>query len=153
MSGNSCSTSLIPRALFACVAKPHRQGSSSHVPVAKQRGETCSFDLWAYDTPSICGGYHYLFGVICNFSSFGFIIAIKYKSEAPEAIREFLRLCYSVGVKPLRLHTDNENVFHSEVARDATITEHAQNGILVTTGCEYISRQNSVIEAALLAHA
>ena len=64
-----------------------------------------------------------IFGAIDLFSSWDFIIKIKYKSDVPECIREVQRECKSRGVVVGRFHTDGENVFHSEEAHNATKTE------------------------------
>ena len=71
--------------------KTHKQGSSAHVPVCTEPGQIVSFDLWKYHIASVCGGYIYFFGAVDNYTSFGFLVALKYKSEAPRALGEVLR--------------------------------------------------------------
>ena len=102
--------------------KTHKQGSDAHVPEVTLPGEIISFDIWSFHVPSICGGYKYFFGAICNFSRMGFLVCLKYKSEAPAALGEVLRQCRAAGVTVLRFHTDNENVLHSEAGHQTTVS-------------------------------
>ena len=126
--------------------KTHKQGSSAHVPVCTEPGQIVSYDLWKYHIASVCGGYIYFFGAVDNYTSFGFLVALKYKSEAPRALGEVLRQSRAAGVDIKRFHTDNENVLHSKDGHQATVSVECPQGVLVTTGCEYHSRQNAIIE-------
>ena len=92
---------------------------------------------------SVCGGYKYVFGAVDHHSTFGFLIALKYKSEAPEALRDIVRRCRAAGIVIKRFHTDNENVLHSEDFHAATVSPENPQGVLITTGCEYHSRQKT----------
>ena len=99
-----------------------------------------------YHKLSICGRYKYLFEAIDNYSSFAVIIGLRYKSEVPQAIAEVIRRARAAGIVIVRFHTDNETVLHSENSSGATVSVDLPSGVQVTTGCEYHSRQNSVIE-------
>ena len=64
----------------------------------------------------------------------------------PDCIAQFIAYAASVGVVIRRMHTDNEAIFHTTQARDATKARFRAQGVLITTGSEYASRQNSKIE-------
>ena len=93
------------------------------------------------------GGERYLFGVIDLDSDFSDVTRIKSKTEVPDCIAQFIAFATSVGVTILRMHTDNEAIFHTTQAHDATKSRfRAQGVMMITTGSEYASRQNSKIE-------
>ena len=92
------------------------------------------------------GGERYLFGVIDLDSDFSDVTRIKSKTEVPDCIAQFIAFAASVGVTILRMHTDNEAIFHTTQARDATKSRFRAQGVMITTGSEYASRQNSKIE-------
>ena len=130
----------------ACLrAKATRQHSSA-VHVVTEPGEIVSMDLWSTRTPCIIGGETTMFGGIDNFSSCADLVKIKSKTDVPAAVRALVAWFASHGVKARRFHTDNENIFHSDEAREATVEEFRPQGILITTGCEYESNQNGVME-------
>ena len=126
--------------MLAPTVSAGKHSSSSHVPEVTAAGELVSFDLWMFHLASVCGGYKYFFGAVDHHSGFGFLIALKYKSEAPEALRDIVRRCRAAGVVIKRFHTDNENVLHSENFQAATVSPESPQGVLITTGCEYHSR-------------
>jgi hypothetical protein len=131
----------------ACLrAKAVHQHHDGTLPVVTKNGEIVAFDLWTTQDASILGGERTLFGVIDLYSDFSDVTRLKTKIDVPEAIGQFLAYCASVGVLVLRMHTDNEAIFHTAEAREKTRLKYAAQGILITTGCEYASRQNSKIE-------
>ena len=57
-----------------------------------------------------------------------------------------LQYCASQGVTVKRIHLDNEAVLHSPAAKEATTSKFAAQGLLMTTGAEYVHRQNGKME-------
>ena len=137
----------VEQACDACLrAKAAHQHHSGTLPEASAPGEICSFDLWKTQTASILGGQRDIFGVVDMFSDFSDVTRIISKTEVPDCIAQFIAFAASVGVHILRMHTDNEAIFHTSQARDATKSRFRAQGIIITTGSEYASRQNSKIE-------
>ena len=131
----------------ACLrAKAAHQHHSGSLPETTAPGEICSFDLWKTQTASVLGGERDVFGVIDMFSDFSDVTRIKSKTDVPDCIAQFIAFAASVGVVIRRMHTDNEAIFHTTQARDATKARFRAQGVLITTGSEYASRQNSKIE-------
>ena len=121
----------------------HHDGT---LPECKAPGEILAFDLWKTQEGCLFGGEQMLFGVIALYSSWSEMCKLKSKTDVPEAIAMVLRVAASFGINILRMHTDNEVIFHTTAARDSTIEKYKARGVLITTGCEYASRQNSKIE-------
>ena len=124
----------------------HQHHGDGALPVTTKCGEIVAFDLWTTQSPCILGGERTLFGVIDLHSDFSDVTKLKYKTAVPDAIAQFIAFAASVGVTIARMHTDNEFIFHTEDAREATKARFRAQGVLITTGCEYASRQNSKIE-------
>ena len=129
--------------LRAKAAHLHHDGT---LPECSTPGEILAFDLWTTQVGCLFGGERIIFGVIDLYSSWSEICKLKSKTDVPEAIAMVLRVATSLGVDVRRMHTDNEVIFHTDEARDATVTKLKAQGVLITTGCEYASRQNSKIE-------
>ena len=131
----------VEQACDACLrAKAAHQHHSGTLPEASAPGEICSFDLWKTQTASVHGGQRDIFGVVDMFSDFSDVTRITSKTEVPDCIAQFIAFAASVGVHILRMHTDNEAIFHTSQARDATKSRFRAQGIIITTGSEYASR-------------
>ena len=77
---------------------------------------------------------------------YSFLRTSSSPTDVPDCIAQFIAFAASVGVTIRRMHTDNEAIFHTSQARDATKGRFRAQGVLITTGSEYASRQNSKIE-------
>ena len=69
-----------------------------------------------------------MFGWVDVYSGYDEMIKISNKSCVPDCIALCLQYCKSKGVECKRLHFDNEAVFHSPAAKEATITKYAPMG-------------------------
>ena len=74
-------------------------------------------------------GQRVVFGVIDMFSDFSDVTRIGSKTDVPDCIAQSIAYAASVGVNMLRMHTDNEAIFHTTQpqARDATKARFRDN--------------------------
>jgi hypothetical protein len=94
----------------------------------------------------VYNGEKIMFGWVDVYSGYGEMIKISSKACVPECIALCLQYCKSKGIDCKRLHFDNEAVIHSPAAKEATVTRYAPMGVLITTGADYVHRQNGKIE-------
>ena len=116
------------------------------MPEAAAPGEICSFDVWKTQAASVLGGQRDVFGVVDMFSDFSDVTRIGSKTDVPDCIAQFIAFAASVGVHILRMHTDNEAIFHTSQAHDATKSRFRAQGIIITTGGECASRLQAELE-------
>ena len=130
-----------------CIAGKQRHfGSHGSLPECTAPGQCFAMDLLILRTPDLFTNGTIMFGAIDLYSDWDLLIKIKYKTEVPECIKTLVKEAAAKGVVILRLHTDNENIFHTVEARESTISDLAKMGCLLTTGASYDHRQNSKIE-------
>ena len=131
----------------ACLSgKTGRFGSEQHVPECTKPGEIICLDLWSTRVGCVYNGEKIMFGWLDVFSGYGDFIKIPSKTSVPKCIGMVLQYCESKGIKCARIHVDNEAIFHSPEAKAAMVTQYAAQGILVTSGSEYVHRQNGKME-------
>ena len=131
----------------ACLSgKTGRFGSEQHVPECTKPGEIICSDLWSTRVGCVYNGEKIMFGWLDVFSGYGDFIKIPSKTSVPKCIGMVLHYCDSKGIKCSRIHVDNEAIFHSPEAKEATVTKYAAQGILVTSGSGYVHRQNGKME-------
>ena len=131
----------------ACLSgKTGRFGSEQHVPECTEPGEIICLDLWSTRVGCVYNGEKIMFGWLDVYSGYGEFIKIASKTSVPNCIQLVLQYCESKGVKCKRIHVDNEAIFHSPDAKNATVSKYAAQGVLITSGSEYVHRQNGKME-------
>ena len=131
----------------ACLSgKTGRFGSEQHVPECTHPGEIICLDLWSTRVGCVYNGEKIMFGWLDVYSGYGDFIKIPSKTSVPKCIGMVLQYCESKGIACKRIHVDNEAIFHSPEAKAATVTKYAAQGILITSGSEYVHRQNGKME-------
>ena len=117
--------------MHVCVLRLRTSTTAAHYLRPPRQVSICAFDLWQTQTGSVLGGERYLFGVIDLDSDFSDVTRIKSKTEVPDCIAQFIAFATSVGVTILRMHTDNEAIFHTTQARDATKSRFRAQGVMI----------------------